>query len=99
MTFFTPKISIYPAKFLNDLFYYCTNSLSSLHTSSHHCIFSASLHVEKALIKGHSLEGRSTCQISWQQYPKTHGSDLRICPRKPSKSRKMLIIRPIKKHS
>ena len=26
------------------LFYYCTNSLSSLHISSHHCTFCASLH-------------------------------------------------------
>src|SRR6218665_2707241 len=46
MTFSTPKISIYPAKLSNDLFYYCTNSVSSLHILSHHCTFCASLHVK-----------------------------------------------------
>src|SRR6218665_1522770 len=46
MTLFYKKISIYPAKFPNDLFYYCTNSLSSLHISSLHCTFCASLQVK-----------------------------------------------------
>src|SRR6218665_1968289 len=46
MTFFTPKISIYPAEFPNDLFYYCTNNLSSLHIFVDHCTFCASLHVK-----------------------------------------------------
>src|SRR6218665_2346296 len=43
------KMSIYPAKFPNDRFLldlYCTNSLSSLPISSHHCTFCASLHVK-----------------------------------------------------
>jgi len=44
MNFFTPKISIYPAKFPNDVFCYCTHSLSSLHVLSHHCTCCALLH-------------------------------------------------------
>jgi len=46
---FLPKIAINPAKFPNDLFCHCTqctNNLSSLHISSHHCTFCASLHVK-----------------------------------------------------
>ena len=34
------------ARFPNGLFCHCTNSLSSLHTLSHHCTFCASLHVK-----------------------------------------------------
>ena len=45
-TIFTKKISIYPAKFPNDLFCHCPNSLLSLHISIHHCTFCASLHVK-----------------------------------------------------
>src|SRR6218665_3016420 len=46
MTFFTPKfLSIHP-NFRMTFFHYCTNSLSSLHISSHHCTFCASLHVK-----------------------------------------------------
>src|SRR6218665_902643 len=43
----------YPQKFLfvhpnfrMTFFYYCTNSLSSLHISNYHCTFCASLHVK-----------------------------------------------------
>src|SRR6218665_2316241 len=46
---FLPKkfyLSIYPAKFPNDLFCHCTNSLSSLYISIHHYTFCASLHVK-----------------------------------------------------
>src|SRR6218665_2994797 len=43
---FYQQISIYPAKFPNSLFCHCTNSLSSLHISIHHCTFCASLHVK-----------------------------------------------------
>src|SRR6218665_2163178 len=46
---FYQQISIYPAKFPNNLICHCTNSLSSfhkVHISIHHCIFYASLHVK-----------------------------------------------------
>ena len=43
---FYQNISIYPAKFSNDLFCHCTNSLSSLHILIHHCTFCALLHVK-----------------------------------------------------
>src|SRR6218665_1396481 len=43
------NIFIYPAKFPNDLFCHCTNSLSSLHISIHHCICCASLHAKTSL--------------------------------------------------
>jgi len=47
-TFFTKNF--YSAKFPNDLFCHCTNSLSSLHISIHHCTFCASLHVKTSPI-------------------------------------------------
>jgi len=45
MTFFYQNISIYPAKFPNNLFCHCINSLSSLQISIHCCTFCALLHV------------------------------------------------------
>jgi len=40
------KNCIYPAKFPNDIFCHCTNSLSSLHISINNCTFCESLHVK-----------------------------------------------------
>ena len=60
---FCQKISIYPAKFPNDLFCHCTNSLSSLHISIHHCTFCASLHVKTSpeLAGSHKLHHVCDC--------------------------------------
>jgi len=43
---FYPKISIFQPNFRITLFCHCTDSLSSLHISIHHCKFCASLHVK-----------------------------------------------------
>ena len=50
---FYQKISVHPAKFLNDPFCHCTNSLSSLHILIHHCTFCAQLHVKTSPGRGH----------------------------------------------
>src|SRR6218665_1066920 len=43
---FTQKFLFIQPNFPMIFFYYCTNNPSSLHISSHHCTFCASLHVK-----------------------------------------------------
>ena len=54
------KNHVSPGKFPNDLFYYCTNSLSSQHILNHHCTFCASLHVKTSPASQHFLSWRDS---------------------------------------
>ena len=64
MTFLPKKHSIFQSNFrmtfLEDQ--YCTNNLSSLHISNHHCTFCASLHIQTSPVANATLT--ATTQIA-----------------------------------